>query len=131
MTNNRVVHYEVLWERAEEVAATKHPNTTDAIKQLSSLIKDLSAIHQTALDNPKSEIAQSLKAKAIGQVLFLLTSISAHEKIDVYLALKNEYELSLFQDQLQLKLDGVQNALENLTTSNDGASTDGSLASSS
>src|SRR5229473_2835616 len=102
MTDNRVIHYEELWERAEIIAAqiNKPIPTNDILTNIVDTANNIKKYDQSEFAD---EIKSALKKRAIGELLFLITTISDREKIDVYAALKDE----MYLQEIDLKLENT------------------------
>lgn len=121
MSKSNIVSFDQLWEKVEKLSTTKYTSITETIDELVSSIQDLKKIHSIHTTNPTSEVGKELRIKEVGKILFLLTALSDKANIDVYKALKDQYDTIKFKDQLTLI--GFDEALENTATSSNGVET--------
>lgn len=102
MTNNNQIHFENLWDKAEELQSE-----ANQLNDTSSLINELilkSKLYQSINSNSShmtEEDLQKIKLRALGEVLLVLTGISQKDNIDVYKALQEalQFKSIEFYDQ--------------------------------
>jgi hypothetical protein len=88
MTENSIKHFETLWEEAEKLSGKIYGEVPT--KEITERIWDtLKGYHEVEADAGGSkEIADSLRQKYIGHVVFLLTALSLRDNINVYAVLQ-------------------------------------------
>ena len=93
MTEDKIIHFEELYEKSEQISSNIHKNTTteDLIKLITNLLADYKDINLSTITD---EVKNSLKNRYMGEVVFLLTAISVRDNINVYAALKQEMNLN-------------------------------------
>ena len=93
-----------MWEKAENIAVqtNKLISTNDILTNIADIANNIKKYDQSEFAD---EIKAALKKRAIGELLFLIATISDREKIDVYAALKDE----LYLQEVDLKLEAGDN----------------------
>lgn len=95
MSENNLVfkHFEDLWNKSEEIAIHIHKDisSTDVLDHVKVLIEN----YQDLLTNEAipNEVVASLKNRYLGEIVFLLTTISARDNVNVYASLMEELRL--------------------------------------
>jgi hypothetical protein len=92
MSENSIVHFETLYEQAEQLAKQRNENksTADIVKEISELLTSYS--ETDAIDS--KEITKSLKNRYLGEVMFLITALSQRDDVNVYGALQQQLTLN-------------------------------------
>jgi hypothetical protein len=90
---DKIKHFEDLWVDAENLSKEVYKNSSieNLLKSISDLLNEYKETNSSELPE---EVKKSLKNRYIGEITFILTSISEKENIDVYGALKNEMTLN-------------------------------------
>ena len=85
-----IKHFEQLWCEAEELSSANFKGKTDIqiLEELSSAISAFDA--SSAVQFHTEEARTSYKSRLIGRMLFVITTISHRENINVYAALQDE-----------------------------------------
>lgn len=86
---NNTIHFEELWEQSEILTSKLHKNSTinNIINQISNLLNDYNKLHTLCLSD---DVVSSLKKRYMGEIVFLITSLSHKDNINVYAALQEE-----------------------------------------
>ena len=86
-------HFEHLWEECESLSNNiyKDDSVEKVIEEIKSLLNDYKEIDGS--NNP-NEIKLSVKNRYLGEIVFLLTTLSIKDNINVYAALKEELILN-------------------------------------
>src|SRR5271163_587724 len=88
--SDTTIHFEQVYEEAEELAAKKLANTSSA-QIIIDIKAELDSLNQY---DAKTELSvdtrRLLKHRSLGAILFLLSGISQRENINTWLALKEE-----------------------------------------
>lgn len=99
---DELVHFESLWEMAEKVSIQSQAAfTTDQV--IDDIIETTGNLKSFNKPELADEIKTALKKRAIGEVLFLITTLSQREGIDVYSALKDEMSLQEMDVKAEVK----------------------------
>lgn len=83
-------HFEQLWEESEQLASKVHA-TNDVMTLINGLLKDYTDLSTLELPD---EVKSSLRKRYMGEIVFLLTALSARDNINVYAALSEEMKLN-------------------------------------
>jgi phage-related tail protein len=88
MSENNIKHFETLWEEAEKLSEKMYGGT--ATEELVKLISEslTNYFETTQLDS--KEIADSLKNKHMGEIVFMITALSLRDNVNVYAALQEQ-----------------------------------------
>lgn len=86
--------FEQLWEACEQISAPlyQQQSSSDLIKELNDLFANYKQLDDN-LSMPK-EVILALKRRCIGQLLFIITHLSAKDDINVYASLLEEMKLN-------------------------------------
>lgn len=88
MEENKVVHFEELWEEAEKISEGNNSSKLEIYAGLDRLLSD----YQN-LDKLESlEIRKTLKTKKLGEILFKITELSRIDDVNSYESLKLEID---------------------------------------
>jgi len=88
MSENKIKHFETLWEEAEKLSSGMYKDMpTD---ELIKFVNDLLTGYSEASQIESKEISDSLKNKQIGEIVFILTALSLRDNINVYAALQEQ-----------------------------------------
>lgn len=92
-----IVHFEELYNQAETLSSQIYKNLSieELIKDINDLLQNYKEIDISTHPN---EVKSSLKKRYLGEILFLITSISDRDKINVYAALKEEIALNKLEE---------------------------------
>lgn len=90
MTDNTPPSFQQLWENAEEVSKKLFDTTPPILVELVSQVSRLNE----AFANKDSEDNKHLKARLIGEVVFLLTALTQKEDVNVYKLLSDQVFLN-------------------------------------
>lgn len=87
-------NFQDIWVAAEELSSklNNDKSTADIVKSIETLLGTYTGI---AASNLPNEIKTSLAARQMGEIVFLLTTISARDNINVWIALENEIKLNM------------------------------------
>lgn len=92
------IHFEDLWLRCEKLSPTA--DAQQALGQMAASIAELRDIYKVAEKSTDKRLVQGMKEKAVGRLLMTLTSLSAIENIDVYAALKDQWNMEQAKNAL-------------------------------
>lgn len=97
------IHFEELWNKSEDISSKIHKDTNiqDLLKIISNLTEDYKKLHlleispdvNAVLGERPEEIKSDMKKRYMGEIVFILTAISAKENINVYSSLQEEIKL--------------------------------------
>lgn len=87
-------NFQDIWVAAEELSSklNNDKSMADIVKSIETLLGTYTGI---AASNLPNEIKTSLAARQMGEIVFLLTTISARDNINVWIALENEIKLNM------------------------------------
>jgi hypothetical protein len=87
-------HFEDIWCSAEKVSSKQQSekSTADILK---SITVCLDAYWELGSSSLPEEIKTSLRARQMGEIVFLLTAISERDNVNVWVALENELKLNV------------------------------------
>jgi len=92
MSENNILHFEQLWEQAEQLSVKAFAaQDKGVIELITSLLEDYRNLIDSELPQ---EVVVSLRKRCIGEIVFWLTVISAKDNINVYGALMEEIKLN-------------------------------------
>lgn len=89
-----IKHFEDLWNESEDISLKVHKE--DSSQYLLEMMKVLIDNYRDLLTNeaiPK-EVITTLKKRYMGEIVFLITAISARDDINVYASLMEEIKLN-------------------------------------
>jgi hypothetical protein len=86
-------HFEQVWHSSEELVSKIHKNTSteDLIRLITNLLDGYRGLGSSDL---QKEIKTSLLGRHMGEIMFLLTAISARDNINVWQSLSEELKLN-------------------------------------
>lgn len=90
MDNMSIKHFEELWNEAEQISI-KTMADKDVVSNLIDLLTSYKSLSVSELPQ---EVVASLRKRYMGEIVFLLTAISANDNINVYGALMEEVRLN-------------------------------------
>lgn len=94
-----IVHFENLWEKAEQAMAISSDSDMEILGKISSVVDEIRDIYKASANSKDKNLVQGMKSKAVGRLLFNITALSGKEKIDVYASLKDQLDISSLKDK--------------------------------
>jgi hypothetical protein len=98
--SDNTVHFEDLWEKTEAVASLEFKDEAEVLARLASNVSELKDIYRVSVNSNDKNLIKGVKSKAIGRLLYALTALSSKEEIDVYAALKDQWDISEFKEKM-------------------------------
>jgi len=90
--SNKIIEFSELWEMCEKLSPTT--DSQEIIGRVSGVVDEIRDIYKVSVNSTDKRLVQGVKAKAVGRLLFALTALSEKEGIDVYQALKEQWEVA-------------------------------------
>lgn len=97
--SNNIIHFENLWEQVEKISITQVKDEREILGKIAGNLDEIRDIYKAANQSNDEKLIQGMKSKAIGRLIFNLTALSAKEKIDVYAALKDQFDTFRLRDK--------------------------------
>lgn len=90
---SEIKHFETIWNESEELISKVHKNTSteDLISLITNLFSDYKEMITSSIPD---EVKKSLRNRYMGEIIFLITGISARDNINVYASLIEELRLN-------------------------------------
>ena len=83
-----IIHFETLYNQAEEVSAQKYKDKSS--EEIKKQISELLGSYVESETVGSEEITNSLKNRYLGEIMFLITYLSHKDKINIYSSLKEQ-----------------------------------------
>lgn len=102
--DNKIIHFEQLWEMCEKISSSNFIDDKEIIGRITSVIDEIKDIYLVAPSSKDKKIVQEIKSKALGRLLMNIAALSNKENIDIYSSMKDQFDILKLRDSVSIKI---------------------------